>query len=106
MNSRRRSLSVGCMSAAVIVVALVGQGRPVVTFQDLLIGLNEPGRWLTVSGDYTGRRHSPLVQLTPQNVGRLAARWTFQTDIPGKFEFSFQAEDGIRYVTGINNNAW
>jgi alcohol dehydrogenase (cytochrome c) len=32
------------------------------------------------SGDYTGRRHSPLTQVTPGNVGRLAAQWAFQAD--------------------------
>ena len=33
---------------------------PLVTTQDLLDGLKHPGRWLTYSGDYSGRRHSPL----------------------------------------------
>ena len=42
---------------------------PLVTAQDLLDGLKHPSRWLTYSGDYTGRRHSPLKQITPDNVG-------------------------------------
>ena len=53
---------------------------PLVTAQDLLDGLKHPGRWLTYSGDYTGRRHSPLKQITPDNVARLAAQWTFQAE--------------------------
>ena len=31
------------------------------------------------SGDYSGQRHSPLTQITPDNAHRLAAQWTFQT---------------------------
>src|ERR1700674_5171722 len=55
--------------------------RPV-TGQDLLAGLKDPTRWLTFSGEYNGQRHSPLTQLTPQNVAGVSAQWMFQTDIP------------------------
>src|SRR5262245_35715297 len=50
-----------------------------ITSQDLINGLKEPTRWLTYSGDYSGNRHSPLTQITPENVDRLTAQWTFQT---------------------------
>jgi glucose dehydrogenase len=53
---------------------------PLVTTQDLLDGLKHPGRWLTYSGDYSGRRHSPLKQITVDNAHRLAAQWTFQAE--------------------------
>ena len=53
---------------------------PLVTTQDLLDGLKHPGRWLTYSGDYSGKRHSPLKQITVDNVHRLAAQWTFQAE--------------------------
>ena len=53
---------------------------PPVTSQDHLDGLKHPSRWLTYSGDYTGRRHSPLKQITPANASRLAAQWTFQAE--------------------------
>ena len=52
--------------------------RPV-TDQDLLAGLKDQTRWLTFSGDYNGQRHSPLTQLTPQNVSGLVPGWIFQT---------------------------
>src|SRR5947209_3684620 len=81
-----------------------------VTDQDLLAGLKDPTRWLTFSGNYTGQRHSPLTQITPQNVSGLAPRWIFQTDIPGLpgrgIETSPLVVDGILYVTGNNNQAW
>ena len=61
------------------------------------------------SGDYTGRRHSPLTQVTPANVNRLAAQWAFQADnmVPGRgFEGTPLMLDGVLYVTGNNNTAW
>src|SRR4029453_13891472 len=51
---------------------------PEITSQDLLDGLKHPSRWLSYSGDYTGRRHSPLKQITPENVGRLAPQVTWR----------------------------
>src|SRR5216117_2747956 len=54
-----------------------------ITEQVLREGLKNPSRWLTFSGDYTGQRHSPLKQLTPQNVAGLVPQWMFQTDVPG-----------------------
>src|SRR6202161_161773 len=81
-----------------------------ITDQDLLGGLKNPSRWLTFSGDYTGQRHSPLKQLTPQNVAGLVPQWIFQTDIPGLpgrgIENTPLVVDGILYVTGNNNQAW
>src|SRR5256885_1772247 len=52
-----------------------------ITIQDLRNGFKDPSRWLSYSGDYTSQRHSPLTQITPANVNRLAAQWTFQTDL-------------------------
>src|SRR6185369_9777105 len=50
-----------------------------ITPQALLDGLKDPSRWLTYSGDYSGQRHSPLKQITPENASRLTAQWTYQT---------------------------
>jgi alcohol dehydrogenase (cytochrome c) len=77
-----------------------------VTYQDLLKGLNDPTRWLMFSGDYSGQRHSPLTQITPENVKNLTAQWTFQTETPGKFETTSIVSDGVVYATGANNFAW
>ena len=77
---------------------------------DLLRGLADPSRWLIHSGDYTSKRHSPLTQLTPENVARLAPLWTFDTGLGfgrnAKFEATAIAIDGTLYVTGLLNHAW
>jgi len=82
---------------------------PEITVQDLLDGFKSPSRWLTYSGEYNGRRHSPLKQITPDNVHRLTPQWTFQTEgVPlGRgFEATPIVLDGVLYMTGNNNHAW
>jgi alcohol dehydrogenase (cytochrome c) len=80
-----------------------------ITYRDLLGGLNDPSRWLSYHGDYSGQRHSPLTQITPDNVSRLAAEWTFQTGTMTRgrgFEATPILDDGVLYVTGSNDFAW
>jgi len=94
-----------------LVIAAQTQPAPrPVTSQDLLDGQKDPSRWLTFSGDYNGQRHSPLKQLTPQNVAGLVPQWMFQTDVPGLpgrgIETTPIVADGVLYVTGNNNQAW
>src|SRR5262245_23849517 len=80
-----------------------------VSSRDLLDGLKDPTRWLSFHGDYSGQRHSPLTSISPGNVGRLAAEWTFQTGTMTRgrgFEATPLAYDGVLYVTGSNDFAW
>ncbi len=80
-----------------------------VSYQDILAGLTKPDQWLTFSGDYTGQRHSPLIQITPENVQNLVSTWTFQTGTITRgrgFETTPLLVDGVLYVTGSNNYAW
>src|SRR4026207_634361 len=70
----------------------------------------DPSGWLTHSGDYASKRHSPLTQITPENVARLTPLWTFDTGLGfgrgAKFEATPIAIDGTLYVTGLLNHAW
>ena len=82
---------------------------PLVTSQDILDGFKNTGRWLTFSGDYSGRRHSPLKQITPENVKRLSPLWTFQAEgmvLNRGYETTPLVLDGVMYITGNNNLAW
>ena len=77
---------------------------------DLLRGLAAPSRWLTYSGNYASTRHSPLTQITPENVDRLRPVWTFDSGLGAgrrdKFEATPIVIDGTMYVTGLYNHAW
>lgn len=93
----------GLAVAATAAVALEAQN---ITGKDILAGFSDPTRWLTVYGDYSGQRHSPLTQITPANASQLTPKWTFQTGVIGNFEATPIVVDGIMYVTGTLNNAW
>src|SRR5688572_32229642 len=100
-------LAVAALS--IVVGSLVAQEAPprLVSPQELLAGLPVDGsRWLTFGGSYTNQRHSPLTQITPANVGRLAPQWVFQTDTAGRFETTPLLRDNVLYVTGPLNVAW
>src|SRR5467141_1542512 len=94
------------VTAGTWTVAAQQVAAPQVTPQDLREGLRNASRWLIYSGDYTNQRHSPLTQITPENVHRLTAQWAFQTDTLGKFEATSLVVDGIIYGTGPLDTGW
>jgi alcohol dehydrogenase (cytochrome c) len=106
------ALALGVLMPAISVATRLARaqenGAAGITFQDLLRGYGNPTRWPTYSGDYSGQRHSPLQQITPENVHRLAAQWAFQTGIIPRrgFEGTPLVVDGIVYLTGPFNSAW
>jgi alcohol dehydrogenase (cytochrome c) len=61
--------------------------------------------WPEYHGDYSGRRHSKLSQITPQNVKNLTLAWAFQTDQPAAIKSSPLLVDGILYFT-VPDNIW
>ena len=89
--------------------ALIAQQAPPpqVAVEEILEGLPADGsRWLTFGGDYGNQRHSPLTQITPENVDGLVSQWTFQTGVLGNFETTSLLRDNVLYVTGPQNVAW
>ncbi len=61
--------------------------------------------WPSYHGDYSGRRHSHLQQITPQNVKNLALAWVFQTNQTASIKSSPLLVDGILYFT-VPENVW
>jgi len=59
--------------------------------------------WLTYHGDYSGERHSPMAQITPDNVGRLQRVWRFQTGQSQAIKASPILKDGVLYITTPDN---
>ena len=103
---RTLQLTAVIVAAGTWSVAAQQIAAPHVTPQDLRDGLKDASRWLTYSGDYTNQRHSPLTQITPENVHRLTAQWAFQTDTLGKFEATPLVVDGVIYLTGPLDTGW
>ena len=61
--------------------------------------------WPGYHGDYSGRRHSPLTQITPENVDNLGLAWSFQTGESGQLKCSPLMVNGILYIT-MPDNVW
>lgn len=59
--------------------------------------------WPLYHGDYSGRRHSQLTQITPQNVAHLSLAWAFQTNQTGQIKSSPLLVDGVLYFTMIDH---
>jgi alcohol dehydrogenase (cytochrome c) len=59
--------------------------------------------WPTYHGDYSGRRHSPITQITPANVYRMTLAWAFQTNQTQQIKASPILANGIIYITTPDN---
>ncbi len=94
-------------AGTITAIAQQAPPAPLVTTQEILAGLPPDGSsWLTFGGNYANHRHSPLTQITPDNVSRLVPKWTFQTGTLGNFETTSLVRDNVLYVTGPLNVAW
>ncbi len=94
-----------CALALIVVIAAAGSYGQV-TFERLVNAAKEPQNWLTYSGDYAGRRFSPLDQINTANARSLVAKWVYQTAATGKFETTPLVVDGILYATGQDDRAF
>ena len=75
-----------------------------VTYDRILKAANEPGNWLTYSGNYSGHRYSPLAQITEANAARLKPMWAYQVNSLQRFEGTPLVVDGVMYVSEPPSN--
>ena len=61
--------------------------------------------WPTFHGEYSGRRHSALQEITPDNVRSLTLAWAFQTNQAQQIKATPILVDGILYLT-VPDNLW
>jgi len=59
--------------------------------------------WPAYHGDYSGRRHSALTRITPENVGSLALAWAYQSGANAQIKASPIVVDGIIYFSTPDN---
>src|SRR3954462_6773936 len=59
--------------------------------------------WPTYHGDYSGRRHSRLTQITPENVHQLTLAWSFQTGQSQQIKASPIVVGGVIFITTPDN---
>jgi alcohol dehydrogenase (cytochrome c) len=93
------------LTLAVSVLALLSSPHRLVAqgVTDAMLLHPPPDSWPGYHGDYSGRRHSELAQITPQNVHELSLAWAFQSEQPAGIKASPLLVDGIIYLTAIQN---
>jgi hypothetical protein len=77
---------------------------PAIAFDRILHAGGEPQNWITYSGNVQGQRHSPLTQITPDNVKRLELAWIWQAQSPGQFQATPLVVNGILYTVQAPND--
>ena len=65
----------------------------------------KPDSWPLYHGDYSGKRHSSLTQITPKNVNKLSVAWVFQTNQSFEIKSSPILVDGVLYFT-VPDQIW
>ncbi|HUQ92289.1 MAG TPA: PQQ-dependent dehydrogenase, methanol/ethanol family [Bryobacteraceae bacterium] len=71
-----------------------------VRYEDILKG---PGdNWLTYAGDYQGKRHSSLHQITPANAGSIVPKWVYHMPKATALRTNPLVYNGVMYVTNSN----
>ena len=81
---------------AAVCTLLHGQAK----YEDLLKGSAE--NWLTYAGDYASVRHSPLKQITRDNVSRLVPKWIYHVEGARRLETVPLVYQGVMYITNTN----
>ena len=81
---------------ALLAPTLVAQ----VSNEELLQGPNQD--WLTYIGDYSAHRHSPLAQINPRTISRLAPKWVRNFVGTGDLETVPLVYQGVMYATITN----
>ena len=100
MVSVRRAYRVATFACAVLVCSVIGKSQGL----DPASLVKPPtDSWPTFHGDYSGRRHSPLTQISPQNVGQLALKWAFQTGQSSAIKATPIVVNGVLYITTPDN---
>ncbi len=86
--------------ASLLLVTAVGAfAQTQVPFERIRRADQEPGNWLTYSGNYSSHRHTKLTQITPGNVANLKPLWVYQQSDTSKWEVSPIVVDGVIYVS-------
>ena len=91
--------------SALVLLALTNAGLYAqVSYDRLRQAEQEPHNWLTYSGNYSSKRYSELVQISPANARTLEQKWVYQTQTLGPWQATPLVVDGIMYVTQRPND--
>ena len=91
----RYLLLTSCIGAAAALIASSASGN-----EQLQKMSQNPKDWVMPTGNYANTRYSELKQITPENVGKLQAAWTFSTGVLRGHEGAPLVIGDVMYVHG------
>jgi alcohol dehydrogenase (cytochrome c) len=103
MNLKKETILVTV--AALAMIAACPSTAPAQSLDPSALLKPAPDSWPQYHGDYSGRRHSKLTQITPSNVSNLALAWAFQTNQTFEIKSSPLLVDGVLFLT-VPDNVW
>jgi alcohol dehydrogenase (cytochrome c) len=84
-------------------VTVSGQVQKYVLVTDEMLRHPDPTDWLMARGNYQAWSHSPLTQITPENVNRLQLAWVWAMNDGGANQPTPIVHTGIVYLTNTSN---
>lgn len=94
-----------CSAAAVVLSLSYPASLPGQEVDSAILKNPPVDSWPGYHGDYSGKRHSKLTGITPQNVGGLGLAWAFQTHQTAEIKSSPLLVNGVLYFT-VPDNLW
>jgi alcohol dehydrogenase (cytochrome c) len=88
------------MSRLLVAGLLAGATFAQVRYEDILKSPDQ--NWLTYAGDYTGKRHSPLKQITTENAASIVPKWVYHVPKANGLRTNPIVYDGVMYITNTN----
>ena len=90
-------LLIGCAETEIRETIKFTDGK--VPFERIINADQEPGAWLTYSGNLHAHRYSKLDQINTTNVAKLKVKWVYQMQRSGMVETTPLVVDGVMYIT-------
>jgi len=99
MKNRVPSIT-ALLVAGVLQSAYAAEYNPVT---DERLANPEPGNWINWRGNYEGWGHSPLKQITSENVSNLVPVWSYSTGVTEGHQAPPMVNDGMMFVSTPQN---
>jgi alcohol dehydrogenase (cytochrome c) len=84
-------------------LTVAGEVPNYVPVTDAMLRNPPEGDWLMIRRNYQAWSHSPLTQITPENVGRLRVAWVWSMTEGGASEPTPIVHNGIIYLVNVRN---
>lgn len=96
------------LGTTLMALAIAGMGSTALATEynpvtDARLANPEPENWLLWRGNFEGHGHSPLKQITSDNVDRLVPAWVYSTGVTEGHQAPAMVNDGMMFISTPQN---